>query len=230
MKDLKVSLLMDFYGNLLPEKQLDMMEQYYGEDLSLSEIAENSGITRQGVHDNIKRAATDLKAYEEKLGLFDDDYQYTVPLAEDHFEELSKHNLEVSRKTIVEEINTSMPFKNVKNVGIVIQNDAPESIYTHFKNALEEKGINVEVKRRILYIDDLPNFVKDKDVIVYFLSNKYEHTTVRWMLTEEYKKSVIVAIESPTFYEEKAVDAENFLHIYSNLRETQIALAEKIIG
>lgn len=70
MKDLKVSLLMDFYGNLLPEKQLDMMEQYYGEDLSLSEIAENSGITRQGVHDNIKRAATDLKAYEEKLGLF----------------------------------------------------------------------------------------------------------------------------------------------------------------
>lgn len=70
MKDLKVSLLMDFYGNLLPEKQLDMMEQYYGEDLSLSEIAENSGITRQGVHDNIKRAATELKTYEEKLGLF----------------------------------------------------------------------------------------------------------------------------------------------------------------
>ena len=70
MKDLKVSLLMDFYGNLLPEKQLDMMEQYYGEDLSLSEIAENSGITRQGVHDNIKRAAAELKAYEEKLGLF----------------------------------------------------------------------------------------------------------------------------------------------------------------
>ena len=69
MKDLKVSLLMDFYGNLLPEKQLDMMEQYYGEDLSLSEIAENSGITRQGVHDNIKRAATELKTFEEKLGL-----------------------------------------------------------------------------------------------------------------------------------------------------------------
>lgn len=69
MKDLTVSLLLDFYGNLLPEKQLDMMEQYYGEDLSLSEIAENSGITRQGVHDNIKRAASELKEYEEKLGL-----------------------------------------------------------------------------------------------------------------------------------------------------------------
>lgn len=70
MKDLNVSLLMDFYGNLLPDKQLDMLEQYYGEDLSLSEIAENSGITRQGVHDNIKRAAAELKQYEEKLGLF----------------------------------------------------------------------------------------------------------------------------------------------------------------
>ncbi len=69
MKDLKVSLLMDFYGNLLPEKQQDMLEQYYQEDLSLSEIAQNSGITRQGVHDNIKRAVAELKNYEEKLGL-----------------------------------------------------------------------------------------------------------------------------------------------------------------
>jgi len=70
MKDLSVPILLDFYGNLLPEKQLDMMEQYYQEDLSLSEIAENSGITRQGVHDNIKRAASELKQYEQKLGLF----------------------------------------------------------------------------------------------------------------------------------------------------------------
>ena len=46
-----------------------MMEEYYGDDLSLSEIAENHGITRQGVHDNIKRAAAELKSYEEKLGL-----------------------------------------------------------------------------------------------------------------------------------------------------------------
>lgn len=69
MKDLSVSLLLDFYGNLLPEKQLYMMEQYYQEDLSLSEIAQDSGITRQGVHDNIKRAASELKSYERKLGL-----------------------------------------------------------------------------------------------------------------------------------------------------------------
>lgn len=69
MKDLNISLLLDFYGNLLPDKQLSMMEQYYQEDLSLSEIASDSGITRQGVHDNLKRASAELRAYEEKLGL-----------------------------------------------------------------------------------------------------------------------------------------------------------------
>ena len=69
-KDLQVALLLDYYGALLTDKQRDFISLYYDEDLSLSEIAENSGITRQGVHDNIKRAAAELKAYEEKLGLF----------------------------------------------------------------------------------------------------------------------------------------------------------------
>ena len=69
MKDLSVSLLLDFYGNLLNEKQLDMMEEYYQEDLSLSEIASEAGMTRQGVYDNIRRAANELKQYESKLGL-----------------------------------------------------------------------------------------------------------------------------------------------------------------
>ena len=71
MKDMSISLLLDFYGNLLNENQLSMMEDYYGEDLSLSEIAENSGITRQGVHDKIRRGATELKSYEERLGLLE---------------------------------------------------------------------------------------------------------------------------------------------------------------
>ena len=65
MKDLNVSLLLDFYGNLLSEKQLFIMEQYYQEDLSLSEISELAGMTRQGVHDNIKRAGGELKDYEK---------------------------------------------------------------------------------------------------------------------------------------------------------------------
>lgn len=71
MKDMNISLLLDFYGNLLNEKQLSMMEEYYQEDLSLSEIAENSGITRQGVHDNIRRGGLELKSYEQRLGLLE---------------------------------------------------------------------------------------------------------------------------------------------------------------
>lgn len=69
MKDLTISLLLDFYGNLLSERQLLIMEQYYQEDLSLSEIASLTGMTRQGVHDNIRRASNELKQYEQRLGL-----------------------------------------------------------------------------------------------------------------------------------------------------------------
>ena len=47
-KDLTVSYLLDFYGDVLTDKQRDVMEQYYNDDLSLAEIAENFGITRQG--------------------------------------------------------------------------------------------------------------------------------------------------------------------------------------
>ena len=69
MKDLTISLLLDFYGNLLSERQLLIMEQYYQEDLSLSEIALLTDMTRQGVHDNIRRASNELKQYEQRLGL-----------------------------------------------------------------------------------------------------------------------------------------------------------------
>ena len=67
-KKVEVSLLLDFYKGLLTERQSEMMELYYNEDLSLSEIAENEGITRQGVRDAIKRAETLLFEMEEKLG------------------------------------------------------------------------------------------------------------------------------------------------------------------
>lgn len=68
-KDLGISVLLDFYGDMLTEKQRDVVELYYNEDLSLAEIAEHSGITRQGVRDSIKRAEGQLKEYEERLGL-----------------------------------------------------------------------------------------------------------------------------------------------------------------
>ena len=68
-KNLQVAVLLDYYGDLLTEKQRDFISLYYDEDLSLSEIAENEGITRQGVRDSIKRAEALLFEMEEKLGI-----------------------------------------------------------------------------------------------------------------------------------------------------------------
>ena len=66
MKKLYISALLDVYGEFLSEKQRSITEHYYNEDLSLSEIAENEGITRQGVNDLIKRAEAQLLYFEEK--------------------------------------------------------------------------------------------------------------------------------------------------------------------
>ncbi len=68
-KNLEITLLLDFYGEMLTPKQRSMVEYYYNDDLSLSEIAENEGITRQGVRDSIKRAEAQMLEMEEKLGL-----------------------------------------------------------------------------------------------------------------------------------------------------------------
>lgn len=67
-KDLYVSALLDVYGSFLGEKQRALAEYYYNDDLSLSEIAENEGITRQGVRDLIKRAEAQLNLLEESCG------------------------------------------------------------------------------------------------------------------------------------------------------------------
>ncbi len=65
---MKISFLLDFYGNMLTQKQREVIEYYYNDDLSLSEIAENEGITRQGVRDAIKRAESQLLEMEDRLG------------------------------------------------------------------------------------------------------------------------------------------------------------------
>lgn len=70
-KNLDIAVLLDFYGDMLTDKQRTFLEYYYNEDLSLSEIAENEGITRQGVRDSIKRAEGQLYDMEERLGLVD---------------------------------------------------------------------------------------------------------------------------------------------------------------
>ena len=66
---LEQALLYDFYGELLTKHQKEIYEQFVLEDLSLGEIAKEAGISRQGVHDLIKRCNQTLKDYEDKLQL-----------------------------------------------------------------------------------------------------------------------------------------------------------------
>lgn len=65
----KMALLYDFYAPLLTDKQRLILELYYQEDLSLGEIAEDQQITRQAVHDILRRSEKALESYEERLGL-----------------------------------------------------------------------------------------------------------------------------------------------------------------
>lgn len=67
----RVNLLYDFYGNLLTKRQREVMYLYHEENYSLSEIADEFQISRQGVHDALKNAEKSLNDYEEKLGLVD---------------------------------------------------------------------------------------------------------------------------------------------------------------
>ena len=66
---LEQALLYDFYGELLTDHQKEVYEQFVLEDLSLGEIAREEGISRQGVHDLVKRCQKTLEGYEEKLHL-----------------------------------------------------------------------------------------------------------------------------------------------------------------
>lgn len=68
-KTVYISLLFDFYGELLTEKQKEYVDLYFNDNLSLSEIAENDGISRQGVRDILVRAEATLTETEKKTGL-----------------------------------------------------------------------------------------------------------------------------------------------------------------
>ena len=69
MDDLELILLYDYYGNLLTARQREVFELRYDQDLSLGEIGEELGISRQGVHDLVKRCNKTLAGYEDKLKL-----------------------------------------------------------------------------------------------------------------------------------------------------------------
>ena len=70
IKTTRINFLFDFYQSLLTDKQRTYMDLYYLEDLSLGEIAEEYGISRQAVYDNVRRTEVMLEDYELKLNLF----------------------------------------------------------------------------------------------------------------------------------------------------------------
>ena len=92
------SMLFEFYGNLLTDKQKNMLTDFLDNNLSLTEIAESYGITRQAANDLIKRTLKVLENYEEKLGL------------------LKRFN------EVKDKINNTIDFVKSKNVDKAIQN------------------------------------------------------------------------------------------------------------
>ena len=98
---LEVSLLLDYYKNLLSDKQKEYMLEHFEEDLSLSEIAKNHNVSRQAVYDNIRRGIKILKTYEEKIGFCQRDRDFM-----DSLEELRKEFTLAKLDEIVERLES----------------------------------------------------------------------------------------------------------------------------
>ncbi len=118
-KNMRIAYLYDFYGEILSEKQQLVFELYYNDDCSLGEIAEQIGISRQGVRDCVKRCETSLLQMEQKLGLaarFDEiteDIDKIKRLAVSACEDMTQtEGVEESIKSINKIIQTAEELKN----------------------------------------------------------------------------------------------------------------------
>ena len=96
---LTMSLLYDYYGELLTEKQRQLFDLYYDQDYSLSEIAAAAGISRQGVHDTLARAEELLEGYERTLGCIARDARLQKQL------EVIAQNAQLAGRVVVKEIH-----------------------------------------------------------------------------------------------------------------------------
>ena len=98
-KKVEISILLEIYGTLLTEKQNEYMNYYYNEDLSLSEIAENDGITRQAVMRILQKSSKKLEEYEQKMQIMEKQKQI-------------KKNIEQLRKDLKE----NKQLDNIENL------------------------------------------------------------------------------------------------------------------
>lgn len=109
----RMTMLFDFYGEILTERQREFYDLYYNDDLSLSEIAQNSGITRQGVRDVIVRAENILVDLEEKTGIIARFHQNREQLNKleksvQMLKDLASYNDDHTLKQLAEEISATV--------------------------------------------------------------------------------------------------------------------------
>ena len=104
-KDLRVSEMLDYYGDMLTDKQYDAVDYYYNDDLSLGEIAENLGISRQGVRDSIKRAEAVMLELEEKLKLMErmQGIQSSLSVIRKNIDIIDEKNIKIYRSDVINE-------------------------------------------------------------------------------------------------------------------------------
>lgn len=113
--NIEISMLLDLYGEALTVKQRDYLNYYYNDDLSLSEIAENEGITRQGVRDAIKRAEALLFDMESKL-------KFSQKLEKIHngLESITKYADEINEYNLENGLSREINEKTVKIKSIAL--------------------------------------------------------------------------------------------------------------
>ena len=102
---IEISILLELYGKLLTQKQYEFMDCYYNQDLTLTEIAENQGITRQAVREILAKSKNKLKEYEEKLEILKKEREIGKQI-----EKLQKTNLNQEQQKKIENIKKQLHF------------------------------------------------------------------------------------------------------------------------